>query len=591
MRWVFILLLAMPALGQSVTTVEVYGSVPAVQVYNGLGSNLTQTNAWEYAALQAIHGTWARNDCGWASVETSPGTYSMPSGCSAALTNSSTYGIHPVFNADYGPSYTAVASGTATSAVSVGATTVAITVTSGSLSLVVPGQTELAISGGFISTKHSYPGVMVTAVAGNTLTLASAATTAVASGATLTLNKLLYPPVIVAPGTSFQNNTSLQAYGNYAHYLATQIASAGLTGWVSLWNEPPWGDDAWDHGINLYDTQPASNSLSSGPFTLGIELPLYVASYVTPVAGVGFDNGYTETTGFSGSLYFPNWVLARPNPKIVNASIVSQSFHPYGNNPEDAGWLGSSCLASHISLTNNDFNSMYSGCTPTGLNTSGAAKTAVAAGMTAYAFGGPSNDITETGLCRCSSPTPSETQVSRFDLREFLMFQSLGVSPIMFYRMYGDTNFQWMSSQGNPLPVYTAFQNLMADVGSIASTPVAPYSPCMMPRVSSFTGYYPLATASFVGSQSGNRANSILYYTWQRTYGTTWTSVASPTAVNVSVVVPAGLTVSSVKDMVTAATVSYTFSSQTLTYPVADDPIEVLLVPVSSSTPATLSCT
>ena len=120
----------------------------------------------------------------------------------------------------------------------------------------------------------------------------------------------------------------------------------------------------------------------------------------------------------------------------------------------------------------------------------------------------------------------------------------------------------------------------MTDVGTIASSPVAPYSGCMMPRVSSYTGYYPLATVMFVGSQAGNKANSLLYYTWQKSYSATnWVTLASPAAVNVSVVVPNGLIVSSVKDMVSGSTVSYTFSSQTLTYPVADDPVEALLVP------------
>jgi hypothetical protein len=131
----------------------------------------------------------------------------------------------------------------------------------------------------------------------------------------------------------------------------------------------------------------------------------------------------------------------------------------------------------------------------------------------------------------------------------------------------------------------------MTDIGTIANSPVAPYSACMMPRVSSYTGYYPLASLTFVGAQAGNRANSLLYYTWQRSYGTTWLNVASPSAVTVLVAVPNGLTVSSVKDMVSGSTVSYTFSSQTLTYPVADDPVEVLLVPSSAATAATLTCT
>jgi hypothetical protein len=83
----------------------------------------------------------------------------------------------------------------------------------------------------------------------------------------------------------------------------------------------------------------------------------------------------------------------------------------------------------------------------------------------------------------------------------------------------------------------------------------------------------------------------LLYYAWQRSYGSSWLSTSSPSAVNVSVVVPAGLTVSFVKNLTTAGAVSYTFSSQTLTYPVTDDPVEALLVPASASTPAVLSCT
>ena len=57
------------AMAQSVTTVEVYGSVPAIQAYNGLGTNITPSNSWEYAAAQAAHITYGRYDCGWQGVE------------------------------------------------------------------------------------------------------------------------------------------------------------------------------------------------------------------------------------------------------------------------------------------------------------------------------------------------------------------------------------------------------------------------------------------------------------------------------------------------------------------------------------------
>src|SRR6202042_1030457 len=135
------------------------------------------------------------------------------------------YGVHPVVDAVYGPPYSAIVTGTTTSAVPVGSTTVTISVSSGSLSAVVPGSTFLAISSGYLSAKYSYPGVLITSVSGSTVTLASAATTALAQGAAVTLNIVLYPPVIIAPGANYLNNPSVQAFGNYASYIAQQVAA------------------------------------------------------------------------------------------------------------------------------------------------------------------------------------------------------------------------------------------------------------------------------------------------------------------------------------------------------------------------------
>jgi hypothetical protein len=572
-----------PLWSQSVTTVEVYGSVPAVQVYSGLGTNITSTNAWEYAAAQTAHMTWGRFDCGWTGVELTKGSYSFPGGCSTGLTNSSTYAIHPMLDALYGSPYTTIATGTLTSNVSSGATTLSMTVTSGSLSGVVAGQTELVMSPQW-SSKVSYSGALITGVAGSTLTMASAATSAFTAGAAMTVNLLFYPPVLVPANQGYNayiSNTSVQAYGAYAHYLATQVAAAGLTGQVSLWNEPPWSADPWDQAAKNGAIEPGSPGL-------GIELPLYISNLGTAISGVPYDNGYTETAGWVGSLFFPNLVPWQQNLFTLKSIFSTESFHPYGNNPEDALWLGNSCLYANLS----NFSNIYTNCTPTGGVSGSSEKVAVAASFLPKVFGGLNHQITETGLCRCNSPTPTETQISRWNLRQFLGFQALGVTPIMFYRMYGDANWEWFQNSTTPYPVYTAFQGLMTDIGTLASSPVAPYSPCMMPRVSAYgPGYFPLSSFTFVGSQAGNKANSLLYFTYQRSYGGNWISTASPSAVNVSVVVPAGLTVSFVKNLTTAGAVSYTFSSQTLTYPVTDDPVEALLVPASASTPAVLSCT
>lgn len=591
LRKLLFLFIPLLANAQSVTTVEVYGDVPAIQAYNGLGTNITATNTWEYQAAQAIHMTWGRFDCGWTGVEVTKGTYTFPSTCSTGLSNGGTYGVHSVLDALYGPSWTTIATGTVTSNVSSGATTVAITVSTGSLSGVVVGQTELLMSPQW-SSKASYSGALITGISGSTLTMAAAATSSFTAGTTVSVNLLFYPPVMIPSGQStagYQSNASVKAFANYAHYLATQIAATGQTGQVSIWNEPPWSADPWDMGPNLYDSPPANGAIEPGSPGLGIELPIYFANNATPVAGVPYDSGYPETSGWVGSLFFPNLVPWQHNLFLLKSVFSTESFHPYGNNPEDAFWLNNSCLYANLS----NFNNIYTNCTPTGGVSGASEKVAVAASFVGDAFGGLRHQITETGFCRCNSPTPTETQVARWNVRHFLGFQALGITPIMFYRLSGDANWQWFTNSTTPLPVYTAFQRLMTDLSTVSSTPAAPYSACMMPRVSSYTGFYPLATMTYVGSQAGNHSNSLIYYTWQRTYGTSpnWESVTSPSAVNVSVVVPTGMTVSAVKDLIAGTTVSFTFTSHTLGYPVADNPIEVILIPTAPTTAPTLTCT
>jgi hypothetical protein len=584
LAWLFIINCCSSALTQSVTTVETYGPVPATQPYSGLGTNITTpTNAWEYADAEAAHITWARFDCNWirAEIQDMPsntsGGYKLPSECSAGLASSKAYDLHPMLDALYGPPYSAIVAGTAASAVPVGATTVAINVTSGSLADVVPGSTFLAISSGYLAAKYSYPGVLITSVSGSTVTLASAATTALAQGAAVTLNLVLYPPVIIAPGANYLNNTSVQAFGNYASYIAQQVAAIGLTGIVSIWNEPTWCCDKWDHGVALYDNPPANGDISS---SLGVELPLYVST-LKSVPGVPFDNGYTETAMWPGSFFYPATFPYVQNLSNLQSVFGSESFHVYGNNPEDYIW-NPTCLSANATPALVS-NILSGSCTPVGLWTGASDSAAVASQSFPNTQGGVKHAVSEAGICRsCTGAT--ETQVSRFDLRLFLSEQALGVSPVMFYLLSGETDWEWVDSSQTPYPVYTAFKGLMTDIGTIAQPPVTPCPACATPSVSSYKGYYPLATVTFVGSRPGDTANSILYYTWQRTYGTKWTAVASPAAVPVSVSVPSGMTVTSVKDTVTAATVAFTSSGGTLVYQVTDDPIEVLLTPAASTT-------
>jgi hypothetical protein len=582
LSFLFLMTASLSSLSQSVTTVETYAPVPAVQPYSGLGTNITPTHASEYAYAQAAHITWGRFDCSWNLVEiqkipgNTSGGYKLPTTCSAGLLNSKAYNVHPLINALYGPPFSAIAVGTSSSAVAVGATTIPLTLLSGSLSDVVPGSTYVAIANGYLSAKHSYPGVLITGVSATTVKLASATATALPQGATLTLNLSLYPPVIIAPGATYTSNSSLQAFGNYASYLAQAIVNYGVTGSVSLWNEPPWCCDKWDHGIDLYDTPPANSSISQ---TMGIELPLYVAT-MKSIPGAPFDSGYAETIMWPGSLFYPATFSHVQNLSALQSQFATESFHIYVNNPEDVIW-NQACLAANA--TPALVSKIVAGdCTPVGAWPAGTMNAAVASQSFPNAAGGIKHSVTEAGICRrCTGAT--ETQVTRFNMRVFLAMQALGVSPVMFYRMSGDPDWEWVNADQTPYPVYTAFKALMADIGTIAQAPVNACPPCSVPTVSSYKGYFPLATATFVGARPGDSANSILYYTWQRTYGYTWRAVPSPATVPVSVVVPSGMTVTSVKDMVTSTNVAYTFSAGTLIYPVTDDPIEVLLTPATPS--------
>lgn len=574
-----------PSLGlpRSVTSIETYGPVPATQVYDGLGIVITPTNAWEYAAAQAAHMTWGRFDCSWDQVEiqrmpsNTSGGYQLPGACAAGLASSKTYGVHPLMDALYGPPYSPIVVGTTTADVPIGATTLDINVTSGSLSAITPGSTYVAIQSGYLSPKFSYPGVLITSISGNTLTLASAASTALPQGATLTLNVELYPPVIIPPTGNALNNSSLLAYGNYATFLAQQLASSGNTGVISIWNEPTWHWDKWDHGVELYDNPPANNDISS---SLGVELPLYLSTMKT-VPGASFNSGYTETAMWSGSLFYPA-TYAHANLASIQGQFGTESFHTYGNNPEDYIW-NPVCVAANA--TPELVGNIVAGdCTPVGLWTGATISAAVATQSYPGMNGGIRHSVTETGICRsCTAAT--ETQVTRYDIREFLALHALGISPIYFYRMSGDTDWEWFSSTQTPYPVYTAFQSLMTDIGSIAQPPLVACPPCSTPAVSSYTGFYPLATITLAGARAGDHANSLLYYTWQRSYGLNgynWASVPSPASVPVSVTIPAGMTVASVKDTVTLTPVIFSFSAGELTYGVADDPIEVLLTPIAS---------
>ena len=586
----------------TVTTVENFGTVPASRVASGFGLNVSPTVDWQFSACALIGCKWVRFDCIWSQTEiqqmpsNTSGGYALPQNCGAGLQSSSTYGLHPDLSAYWGPPYTQIATATTAQDTPAGSYNITIShLTSGSLAGIVGGKTTLTTNIG-IGTPTAVAlyegGALVTEVSGNVLTLARATQFDIPAGSLITVSALLYPPILFARSTSntaYMQNSSLKAFDNYLHFLATSIVATGSMGTVELWNEPEQNGECWDYAPNCYDAAPAHSAIVEGS---GIALALS-AMTIPPVPGVKYGNGWTDTNG-AQSLYDPYYApyFAVP-PAQANEAYAWESFHVYGNMPEQTNWIPACLLLNSPGPLNISF-----ACTPIGDDPSSNFKYAASLNLYPSAAGGIHQAITETGVCRtCYSPEPSENAVTRFDLRQFIASQGNGISPVIFYQANGNNylgdnpTFEWFHEDQTPYPVATAFKSFMSDINAISAAPVGFYS-TLMPLVTSFKGYYPLAIVSFVGTKPGSTSNSVIYLSWQKTYtvppkgssgsngsAPPWIQMVSPTAVSETIAIWSGYSVSSVRDLVTQKAIPFTVANRKLSFMVADNPIEVILTP------------
>jgi hypothetical protein len=576
----------------TVTTIESLGVIPASQAFNGLGFNLTQGNSWEFQLAAAAGATHGRFQCGWGGNEnqTPPpdntyGTpqYALQADCAAGLVSAATYGIHPTMLAAYGPPFHQILTVVVPSGASAGATSLTLQFASGVGGVTIASlsafyDTILSSSNAYITHAHSYAGGLIIAVAPvdethATVTLASGLTSSLPANTTTQyiINELLYPPAL----TSSPTDPSVVAFAGYASFLAGTIAAAGLTGEVELWNEPPWGDDPWDNRGDFHDTWPGNQQ--PGPQGPGYPNPGFVAALqgTIPPAGVTYTWAGTNKSGFN--TVFNLMPSNTGVPFIQPATVVTtESFHPYGNNPEDSLW-NQVCLRATIN-TSAGQPSPYSACNLLSTSTSNAAFAAQASlvQIANHPSWGIAHNITETGFS--STINSDSAHQARFIIRQFLGYQAAGVSPVEFYRLYD------ISGQGfgfvdpvtrAPLPSYSAIAGLMSDLSPIRNTPVMPIS---QPSIVSYSGTYPLDTVSMVGSTSGATANSILFALWQRSYtSNVWGTLASPAPAPVTIQLPAGVHVVTVLNLDTRAALSYTTSGQQVTFAVSDDPMKCWL--------------
>jgi hypothetical protein len=581
------------ARAQNVTLVEDFGTASATQVKQGLGFNVNPNNEWEFQIAQKLGSTYVRFDCGWSTTEkqkpdNTSGGFVLPPQCVKGLAFSKTYGQHPSVDALYGPPFHPIVTVKVVADVPVGSYAIPVAAVKGNLGSIKPIWTEILAQGKpqQITKKHSYSGSLLVGVdaAKGTVELASATTTPLAAGDLLTINELLYPPVFLNGSKDFMTDPSVVAYGRYAQFLAHAIHDAGDVGEVGLWNEPVWSGDLWDNGTLLYDHPPADIPMKLG---LRVSIPLYMTT-TPPVEGVVYDSAYTEKSGF-GTIYSTQALPVLTSIGTIGkaqATVAVESFHPYGNAPEDHFWYPA-CLQKLVADPHPKARGLvFAECTPIGATAGSNFKSGILDSMFPEAHGGSRHNITETGRCRQCVAGTTEEQETRFVMRQFIGYQGLGVSPIMFYRLADPANpnsFGFIDYKTHePLPVAIAIHGLMFDVQAIAGK-VAAKDGCNSPKVTAYKGYYPLATVNFCGTRTASdQKNSLLFFTWQRSYPEKdeWVHLASPAAVSVELEIPSGMKVVSVKNTVSTAAVEYAVHGTQLRYQVTDDPIEVSLRPM-----------
>jgi hypothetical protein len=611
-----IMLLSGVACAQS-TQVVVLGTPSASQLRDGLGFNISPANEWEFRQAQAIGSTEVRFQCGWsggaAGVEQMTGSpssgftsagYHVPAACVKGLTFSKSYGQRPVIVAAYGAPYQHVSTLNVMSAAGIGDYTIHVKPAAGSSFPACPHTTcevyQITTDAGHKTTNSfvtkagswAYGGSLVVSTDGSagTITLASALTVALpatnlsaAAYDQLSVNQLLYPPVrtnsvtdpsIIAyaglQGASQQGSycDHFPANGGYAPFLACAIYNQGLTGKVEIWNEPPWGHDPWDQASKFYDKLPAGVK----------ELPVqdgFAASLQTqrPPGNVRYISAAAEKSGGSSVL---GSRFVNPTAAQVEASLSSESFHPYGNNPEDGMW-DPACLAAATA-------SKAMSCFLPGMHKGSNAKIAIWQKQQKPELHFE-QDITETGYIATydainNLASPSQIVKARFNLRQFLGYEALGLPHINFYRWADkDALFGFVDiATQQPTASYHSFKTMMQKIAAITGTgTTTPIS--ALPSITGYSGAYALGAAYIRATDS---SNATLVTCWQMSATTgTWSTLTSPVAGTVTMQLPTGKKPGGIYNLNSGSSfvpaLSWNAATRVATFTVEDDPVVVLV--------------
>ncbi len=509
---VVILLSLGVAKGQS-SQVFALGITTVQTAENGLGFNINPQQPWQLSALSSAGARWWRMQCNWSEVErqtappqsrvTSP-RYVQSKPCVDTYQAAARYpDLHPSVVAGYGPPYHQILTVQLTSAGKVGDISLNVVLVSNvsgdTLSSITPIRDHIndlttlhtSPSYGVISAQRAYAGDIITSVAPidathATLHLGSALSMAIPTTDTLEIMEDEY----IGITDNSPTNPSAVAYGNYANFLAFDMAARSFSGFIELWNEPPWHPDPWDAIQFQYDYVVSGDFRSTTAYGLN-SVVFESTSNRTPYISLSANNkgndpasspSYWSATipsdAYVGTtLPFPTWglianIMTRSWPEGVHATassgsgsgartplapdfqrvtglaftepsqtVTTEAFHPYCGpycNPEES-LTSPACIQAASVATSSPDNDPYKGatCYVPGTGRKGNLMTYFLENDQQKNINpryGIAGDITETNDYD-SGYAGELVQDGKGNVRHFLGFEGNGINPVMFYEM------------------------------------------------------------------------------------------------------------------------------------------------------------
>lgn len=522
------------------------------------GFQIYETTGDEITEAKAGGASWVRFQPAWTNIENyATGVFTMSAEHRAWLSACRSEGMNVWLVAAYGPPWTQLTTLTvAAPGAALGDTVIPVTTTAAAITW--PYDYVLKHSDGTNITARgpsAYYGALIASGSATNITLAHPTNVAVPTGTVLRINRLKYPP----PNSSDPDDPSIQAYMRYVLFLANSISQAGCGGAVELWNEPPWTDDYWSVMNRFYPSGsiPGNVYLGGGCVEHFCDAALDLARSQIP-PGVEIANGGTNK---SGSCTYLATVPPSPASKALN--VKYQGFHAYAydRSAETHQYSYAAGVATNLpgSWPTSNLPYLY-----------GFHYTFAQANPTIKV----QNMLSETGIL-----TPDEPARSRFLIRHLLSWWGLDWNPIILFmlKFYFADNFEIMGK-----PAYSSLANLSSMLRSLGEAAANPqYCTITSWPVTGWEGY-----VSRLGGVHGSMTTL-----WQRTWvpqttDQAWVQMARPAAINAVLTVPTNATIT-VQNLATREAISYTRIGNSITVPVADDPIAILArypAPIAAST-------